>query len=466
MPPHRSDTLRTVSTWTGILAACGSGPTLPDPPRIETVAVTGVPGNALAAIVSVESDTADSLVVRYGLAGGSSPLDGATPAFPWESGEMELPVLGLLPSQAYRMRVTAYRGEVSTTAPDVMITTGAVPDDLPSYIASGSDPSPGFVIFAVGTYLVAIDNTGRVAWYHRLAEGTSLNFMAQPNGRYVARPTTPAAGDVESWIEIDVLGRVTRRLDCAGGMVSRPHDLIAQPDGSWWLLCDDVRTLDLSATNGAAQAKVTGTAVQHIGASGELLFHWTPFSHFELQDVGPATLLAPTINWTHGNALDLAADGTLVVSFRNLSEITGIDSRTGNVLWRLGGSRNQFAFEGTPVPPFASQHGLRLVSGGLLLLDNLGDASESRAERFSLDFATRRAALVASYRPSTPVIAQLGGTTQSLDDGHTLVSFGNGGRVEEYDAEGRVVWSIEGNPGYVFRAQRIRSLYQPGAGSR
>jgi hypothetical protein len=34
--------------------------------------------------------------------------------------------------------------------------------------------------------------------------------------------------------------------------------------------------------------------------------------------------------------------------------------------------------------------------------------------------------------------------------------------VEEYDATGALTWLIEGNPGYVFRAQRIRSLYRPG----
>lgn len=37
--------------------------------------------------------------------------------------------------------------------------------------------------------------------------------------------------------------------------------------------------------------------------------------------------------------------------------------------------------------------------------------------------------------------------------------------VEQYDAQGRVVWKIEGNAGYVFRAQRILSLYSPGSGS-
>jgi hypothetical protein len=71
---------------------------------------------------------------------------------------------------------------------------------------------------------------------------------------------------------------------------------------------------------------------------------------------------------------------------------------------------------------------------------------------------------VASYGSSPGVSAQLGGSVQQLPGGRTLVSFGTAGRVEEYDSAGNVVWRIEGNPGYVFRAQRIRSLYAPGVG--
>ena len=42
-----------------------------------------------------------------------------------------------------------------------------------------------------------------------------------------------------------------------------------------------------------------------------------------------------------------------------------------------------------------------------------------------------------------------------------LVSYGNGAHVVEYDGSGSIVWRIEGDPGYVFRAERIRSLYRP-----
>ncbi len=153
------------------------------------------------------------------------------------------------------------------------------------------------------------------------------------------------------------------------------------------------------------------------------------------------------------------------MSFRNLSEVTKIDTRSGAVIWRLGGARNEFTFENGEVPAFARQHGVRALGGDqLVLLDNLGHPLASRAERYEVDAVRRVERLSGSYGSAAGIVAQLGGTTQSLPGGHTLVSFGSGGGVEEYDAASRVVWRLMGNPGYVFRAQRIRSLYRPGVG--
>jgi outer membrane protein assembly factor BamB len=166
----------------------------------------------------------------------------------------------------------------------------------------------------------------------------------------------------------------------------------------------------------------------------------------------------------HGNALDVDADGNLLVSFRNLNEITKINATTGRVIWRLGGRRNQFAFLDTPTPAFSQQHSVRADgAGSLLLLDNVGNPNETGAERYVLDETAMTARLARSYSSQPRVVTLVGGSTQPLAGGRTLVSFGTAGRVEEYDADGRVVWRIEGNAGYVFRAQRIASLYAPGA---
>jgi hypothetical protein len=443
-----------------------AGPSLQAAPTINAASVAASSYNALSAVVSVHVRNADSVAVRFHLGDVPSAGDSVTPAVQTVGDSAVIPVLGLLPARRYILRTVAFWAGDNVLGDSVELTTGTLPTDLPQYAASGPDPSPGYVVFAAGLYGLVIDNTGRVVWYRRFPNGPGLSFMAEPNGRYVARPTTPDPTDVESWVELDPLGNVTRTLGCALGLQPRPHDLISERNGGYWLMCDEVRTMDLTAAGGIAEAHVTGTAVQHIGADGTLLFHWSPFDHFAITDGAPADRTGASVNWTHGNALDLDVDGNLIVSFRNLGEITKIDAASGAVIWRMGGRRNEFTFLDTPSPAFSGQHGVRVSApGALIILDNLGTPGESRAEGYTVDEAARTARLTHSYSSVPAVVTQIGGSVQSLPGGRTLVSFGTAGRVEEYDATGRVMWGIEGYAGYVFRAQRIRSLYAPGVGT-
>ena len=446
----------------GVLLGCDAASAPRTPPAIRIEAIDASPENVISALVSVVSSDADSVAVRFRAAGSAG--DSTTPAV-IAAGANRVLVLGLLPDQQYTIRGVAF-GAGGTSVTDAMtFTTGALPADLPTYTASGSGASPGYVVFAAARYGVVIDNTGRVVWYHRFLNGPWLNFQAQPNGRYVARLVTPDPLDTEPWVEIDPAGGVTRTFGCALGLQARFHDLIAEPGGGYWILCDETRTMDLTAEGGHASARVTGTQVQHVSATGDLLFRWSPFEHFLITDVDSATRSSANVNWTHGNSLDIDADGNLLVSFRNLNEITKIDSRTGDVLWRLGGLGNQFARAGG-APAFAGQHSVRAATGGLMLLDNVGDSLTSRAERWAIDPATHVATLLGSQASQPAVVTTIGGSVQALPGSRMLVSFGTEGRVEEYDAAGQVRWRIEGAPGYVFRAQRIRSLYAPGVGPR
>jgi hypothetical protein len=208
-----------------------------------------------------------------------------------------------------------------------------------------------------------------------------------------------------------------------------------------------------------------GTDVQWRSATGEVLFEWSPFDHLaiDVSILDLVDLAGPVINWTHGNAIDLDSDGNVLVSYRNLSAVMKLDVRTGAILWTMGGAGNDFAFD-VRMPAFIHQHGVRVAGAGqLLLLDNLGEPA-SRAERYEYGAGTHVAHLMDSHASLEGVTAQIGGSTQLLPGAHTLVSFGSGGAVEEYDANGQLVWRLKGTPGYIFRAQRVRSLYQPGVG--
>ena len=129
----------------------------------------------------------------------------------------------------------------------------------------------------------------------------------------------------------------------------------------------------------------------------------------------------------------------LLVSFRSLGEITRIDTHTGAVLWRLGGLRNQFTFPAGD-PPFVGQHGVRAAPDGFVVLDNLGEVTGTRAERYEIDDASRSARLTGWYHPAAATVAELGGAIQGLPDGHLLVAFGSGAAVRCRSTTARRGW--------------------------
>jgi hypothetical protein len=443
---------------TTIASSCDStGPAaaVPVPIVVERSLVPA--GNALSAGLFLRLQFAESVAVRYGLAGGA--LDHMTPAVRVTGDTATVPLLGLEASRRYLVQPVLYAGAGSVLAAVDSFSTSDLPDDLPAFLASGADPSPGFVVFATQFYGLVIDNAGRVVWYKRFDPGAGLIFMPTGFGTFAAKPITATPDDVETWVELDIFGRELRAMPCAGGLAPRPHDIIVLADRSYWIMCDDVRTMDLRHSSGHAEARVTGTAVQHVDAAGQVLFQWTVFDHFDIMDLDPQLRSGPNVNWTHGNAITLDTDGNLIVSFRNLSEVTKVDTRTGAVLWRLGGARNQFAFSPATSQPFFRQHGVRVGSGDIYLLDNLGEGVSSRVERYSLSATARTASLTQVANPGHPMVGSLGGSVQRLAGGRLLVSYGNAGHVVEYDTNGAIVWRIEGDPGYVFHAQRIPSLF-------
>lgn len=431
--------------------------------RVDSSSVAGMAVNVISASVEARVRAADSVAVRYRIVGDGTVTQ--TPAVAPIHGTARIPVLGLHAAAAYTMQAVAFGPHGTATGPDLYFLTDPLPQDLPVFTAGGTDPSPGFVVLAAGMYGLVIDNTGRIVWYYRFPSDPGINFQAQPTGRYLARPTGESGSYPFAWMEIDPLGKVTRFIVCRTPGTARFHDIHVLADGSYWIMCDETRTMDLSAHGGSAAALVTGTAVEHVGPAGQLLFSWSPFDELDITDLPAADRSGSQVNWTHGNAIDVDEAGNVYLSFRSLSEVVKIDRATGRVAWRMGGPRNEFTFQGVPAPPFARQHGLRLAGAGtFLLLDNLGDVAGSNVRRYEVDEAGRTVRLVATYRAQPAVVAALGGTTQPLPGGRVLVSYGSGARVEEYDADGDVVWRIEGDAGYRFRAQRILSLYEPGVG--
>ena len=93
----------------------------------------------------------------------------------------------------------------------------------------------------------------------------------------------------------------------------------------------------------------------------------------------------------HANAIDIDFDDNLLLSSRGLDEITKINRVTGDIIWRFGGSQNEFTFINDY--PFTHQHSIKsLGSNRYLLFDNgnfssqyTGTVNISRAVEYELD---------------------------------------------------------------------------------
>lgn len=442
-----------------VAGGCGNDDSqAPAPPVYDGSAVQLIPENVLAAEVTVRATRYDSVSVAY-RAAGDAPQQTPKVAFQGDT-VVTVPVLGLKAATAYTLGIVLSRaGAADTTVESLALTSGALPGWIPAIGATGTSGEPGYLGLSLPEGAVTVDNAGRVAWYHHSPNGVLNSFQAHPGGVY----TLLGTGATETEFRVlDLFGRQIGTLACVG-RPTRFHDLLVAAGGDAWLLCDETRTMDLTAVGGQAAASVTATVVQHLSASGTVLWEWNAFDHFDITDLPLGARTGAAVNFTHGNGIGFDADGKLLLSFRSLNEVTKVDTATGAVVWRLGGLRNEFTIAGDPQGGFVRQHGVRAAGNGeLQMLDN-GANPPSRLARYALDETGRVATLAWGFADSPTTYTAVGGSSQYHPDGHATVSFGQAGRVVEVNAAGSRVWELTGLDGiYVFRAQRIQSLYSAG----
>jgi hypothetical protein len=443
-----------------VAVGCGSSDTQgPDTPPYRGATVQAIPQNVLAAAVLVRATGYDSAYIEAQAGAGPSQT---TPAVAFGGDTIvRVPVLGLDTATAYTFRVVLTEdGAADHVVDSLPFTSGSLPAWIPAMGSIGTSGESGYVALSLPDGAVTVDNDGKVVWYHYSPNGVLNSFQAHPSGSYTILSAAGTGGT--EFLVLNVLGEQTGTLACVG-RPTRFHDLLVGVDGDVWILCDETRVMDLSGVGGNPAASVTATVVQHVDADGTLLWEWNAFDHFDITDQPSADRSGPNVNFTHGNGIGFDTDGNLLLGFRSLSEVTKVDRSTGAVIWRLGGLRNEFTILNDPKGTFERQHGVRAAGAGTIqLLDN-GLQAPSRLVRYRLNGTNHTADMEWAFIDSPTTWTLVGGTTQFHPDGHATVSFGRAGRVIEVDQNGLRIWELTGLDGvYVFRAQRLGSLYAAG----
>ncbi len=308
-----------------------------------------------------------------------------------------------------------------------------VPQDIPHFtITKNSVPEGEGDIFVapfywtestVGSYLLILDQKGQLVYYRSAADALDAwDFKVQPNG------LLSYYDQKDSIVYLmDSHYRDVGSYQAGDGYSADLHDFQMLPDGNALLMIYDAETIDMRQIiwGGQKDAVVTGLVIQEMDRSRNVIFEWRSWDHFSFFD-SSASLFDKNIDLIHANSVALTTDGNLLLSSRNLNEITKIDLQTGDIIWRLGGKESMFTFANGE--PFSYQHDVRqLPNGNLTVFDNHGSTEHlapSRGVEYALDETNMTATQVWEYTPDAPVLATYMGNTQRLADGNTFLSWG------------------------------------------
>ncbi len=315
-------------------------------------------------------------------------------------------------------------------AREVHVLVDSLPSDLPlPKITTLKFPADGYIFAAVpywgngAYYLVAYDNSGRPV-FNRKTTGRCTDLKIQENGlityydyaalKFFAMDSTLSIVD-SFWVQ--------------NGFTTDEHDLKVLPNGNVVLIGTGIKFFDMTqfVQGGDPNASVIVNVIQEIDRKKNVVFEWKSADHYKITDAGPeVNLLDPSFVHAHVNSACVDLDGNLVISARNLDEVTKIDRHNGKIIWRLGGKNNQFRFLNDSIG-FSAQHSvIVLPNGNLLLYDNglFHKPPFSRAVEYRLDTVKKTAELVWSYRNTPDIASEIWGNSQRLHNGNTFISWG------------------------------------------
>ncbi|MGB3074001.1 MAG: aryl-sulfate sulfotransferase [Chitinophagales bacterium] len=313
-------------------------------------------------------------------------------------------------------------------------------DSMPTYVINvNNNPAPGQIFYrnkedqttdipGTNSFATIIQNDGTILWARDLGQfGSDFKLNANGYMTYFA--------DTAQWMVLDSNYNLIDSVQCKNGyeLETQGHDVMMYPDGHVFLMAYNIQTINMTAYGGISNAKVQGLVIQEQDANRDVVFEWRSWDHFLFTDANSHTPLTnATVDYVHCNSVERDFDGNVLISSRNMDELTKINHETGAIIWRMGGENNQFTFVNDNIPQhFSSQHDLRRLPNGHIILFNNGNYLSpliSSAKEYALDEVNKVATLAWYYEhPDVNGFHVYGGATgnaQRLPNGNTIIDWG------------------------------------------
>ena len=312
---------------------------------------------------------------------------------------------------------TAAGGQLPSDFPPITITQGQGGPKTEIYISNITfDP------IVNSPYLIILSCTGTPRFYRKMPDHC-YDFKWQPTG-----VLTYYDNNIQKVVALDSSFTAVDTFQCGNGYVTDPHECRLLPGGHVILMSYDPEPvrMDTVVEGGDPYAIVLGLVIQELDQQKNVVFQWRSWDHLAITDAEGVNFLAQTIDYVHGNAIELDDDGNLLLSARHMSQIIKINRQTGDVIWRWGGKKNEFRNVGDD-SRFSYQHAPRkLPNGHILIFDNgnMRPDQYSRVVEYNLDEQNKVATLVWEYRHSPDIYTFAMAYADRLADGKTVIGWG------------------------------------------
>jgi hypothetical protein len=113
-----------------------------------------------------------------------------------------------------------------------------------------------------------------------------------------------------------------------------------------------------------------------------------------------------------------------------------------------------------PDDPFLHEHQFEVLDDSILVFDNAGGGSASRAIEYAFDGTASSGDVIWEYTSDPSIFTFVLGDVVRLDDGDTVVDFAVGGQIDRVSPDGNVEWRLNTELGYAFGFMgQVSTLY-------
>ena len=436
-----------------------------------------------------------------------------------------LPVLGFKPGRAHTVSVRVLDNEgndlIDPVDPAVFeVTTDPLPEGFPEINVTSTPElmEPGVTLFEASGYLIAVNETGEVVWYHQIQ---NLNGFLDRDVRRMQNGNLLLLLPRNRIIELDMLGNIVNQWHASGtsdgaegsipvDTLAFHHEVFEMQSGNFLVLSVEFRSFfdyPTSVFDPFAPldfAIVAGDVIVEFAPDGTIVNEWPMLDMLDPFRINYSSLLglydnlfetitgmaAETRDWSHGNAvIHNPADDSIIVSLRHQDAVVKFSRQTGELKWILGPHENwdQEQFGEFLLTPLSDdefffqyhQHAPDITDEGTIIVYDNGNNRASpfdpslpdvdnfsRAVEYDINEVTKEVDIVWEYgqfEDETLYTFFIGDADYMPVTGNAMITFGGiqPARIIEVTrtTPAQKVFDLSLSENFTYRSERLQSLY-------